>query len=237
MPRFRVAPDVFARFPNYLVAGVAVTGLTAARAYPDLRERLAVANAACAERLRGVDPKALPEIAAWRAAFQRLGISASTYQCAVEALARRAAKGNAVPSISPFVDLGNLASLTHLVPIGAHDTATWHGGTLDVRLVAPGDRFQPAGSDAIETPDAGEIVYATGDEVRTRRWVWRQSAQALVGPRAHCVWYPIDGFADATGDAVRAAQALIAERAAAYGAAVQQFTVDRDTPEAEWSDH
>jgi DNA/RNA-binding domain of Phe-tRNA-synthetase-like protein len=234
MPRFRVAPAVFARFPTYIVAGVVVTGLTAARGYPDLQERLAAANVACAMRLKGVDPKTLPEIAAWRVAFQRLGISASTFQSAIEALARRAAKGNAVPSISPFVDLGNLASLTHLVPIGAHDTATWRDSTLDVRLAAPGDTFQPAGSGATESPEAGEIVYAAGSEVRTRRWVWRQSAQALVGPDAVSVWYPIDGFADTTGDAVRGAQALIAERAAAYGTSVRRFTIDRDTPQADW---
>jgi DNA/RNA-binding domain of Phe-tRNA-synthetase-like protein len=237
MTRFRVAPEVFDRFPTYLLAGVVITGLTAARAYPDLKEQLAVANAACAARLRGVDPKTLPEIAVWRAAFQRLGISASTYQSAVEALARRAAKGNAVPSIAPAVDLGNLASLRFLVPIGAHDTATWHAASLDVRLAALGDTFQPAGSDAIEQPDIGEIVYVTGAQVRTRRWVWRQSQQARIGPDAVSILYPIDGFTDATGDAVRSAQAMIAERASAYGATVQQFRIDRDTPSAVWPSH
>lgn len=235
MPRFRVAPEVFDRFPTYMVAGVVVTSLSAAHAYPDLRARLAAANEVCAARLRGVDPKSLPEIAVWRAAFQRLGISASTYQSAVEALARRAAKGNAVPSIAPAVDLGNVASLRFLVPIGAHDTATWDAASLDVRLATPVDTFQPAGSEVIEQPDMGEIVYATGVEVRTRRWVWRQSQQALVGPDAMSVFYPIDGFTDATEDAVQGAQVMIAERAATYGATVHQFRIDRDTQSAVWS--
>jgi DNA/RNA-binding domain of Phe-tRNA-synthetase-like protein len=234
MSRFRVSSTVFDRFPTYLVGGVIVTGLTASRAYPDLRARLDAANAACAAQVRGVDPKTLPEIAVWRAAFQRLGISASTYQSAIEALARRAAKGNAVPSIAPPVDLGNVASLTFLVPIGAHDPATWQAGTLDVRMAAPGDTFQAMGRETIERPDAGEIVYATGAEVRTRRWVWRQSTQALMGPEADSVFYPIDGFTDATGDAVRSALALIAERALVYGATVRHFFIERNTPEADW---
>src|SRR5262245_40953778 len=204
MPRFRIAPAIFAQFPDYVVAGVVVTGLTGADAYPDLGERLVAANAAAAERLRGIDLKTLPEIAVWRAAFQRLGISASTYPSAVEALARRAAKGSAVPSISPFVDLGNLASLMYLVPIGAQHTATWKDGALDVRPASSDDTFQPVGSDATERPDPGEIVYVTGNEVRTRRWVWRQSRQALVGPDASSVLFPIDGFAAATDDAAHA---------------------------------
>jgi DNA/RNA-binding domain of Phe-tRNA-synthetase-like protein len=234
MLSFRVAPEVFAQFPTYIVAGVVVSGLTAERAYPDLAEALAAANAACAERLRGVDPKTLPEIAAWRAAFQRLGISASTYPSAVEALARRTAKGNAVASISPYVDLGNLASLACLVPVGAHDPATWRDGALDVRVADPEDVFQPPGDGATETPNGGEIVYATGAEVRTRRWVWRQSARARIGPDTTTVFYPIDGFSDATLSHVRRAQALIAERAAGYGARVRAVLVDGTTPSAIW---
>lgn len=52
--------------------------------------------------------------------------------------------------------------------------ATFHGA-LEVRPAAEGDRFIPFGGGEAELPDPGEIVYASGQEVRTRRWTWRQS--------------------------------------------------------------
>lgn len=67
---------------------------------------------------------------------------------------------------------------------------------IKMRLAEPGDTFEALGSDKVETPDEGEVVYAVGHEVRTRRWTWRQSKFGMITPQTKTVFFPIDGFSD-----------------------------------------
>jgi DNA/RNA-binding domain of Phe-tRNA-synthetase-like protein len=172
----------------------------------------------------------LPEIDVWRRAFRRLGWSASTYQSSVEALVRRTLKGNPPPSINPAVDLANAASLRFLVPIGAHDLATAPNG-LTVRASLPGDRFLPLGDGAPEEPEVGEIVYVHDHDVRTRRWVWRQSRTGLVTPDSRTILFPIDAFQGVTAAAAVAAADWLSEQLQSLlGATVQRGLVDLNQP-------
>jgi DNA/RNA-binding domain of Phe-tRNA-synthetase-like protein len=83
----------------------------------------------------------------------------------------------------------------------------------------------------VETPDVGEVVYAAGHAVRTRRWVWRQASDALVTAGTHDVFFPVDGFGGQTETRV---QHAVAQLAAAcrdmFGATVASGCVMRDTP-------
>jgi DNA/RNA-binding domain of Phe-tRNA-synthetase-like protein len=63
-----------------------------------------------------------------------------------------------------------------------------------VRKSVSGDTFLPMGEGPEESLDPGEIVYASRDRVRTRRWVWRQSRDALVDGNATWLFFPVDGF-------------------------------------------
>ena len=77
---------------------------------------------------------------------------------------------------------------------------------MRIRLAQPEDIFLPFGSGTEETPDAGEVVYAVGHQVRTRRWTWRQSEHGRITPASSDIFFPIDGFADFNGDRVLAAR-------------------------------
>lgn len=89
--------------------------------------------------------------------------------------------------------MGNAVSLKYKVPIGAHDLNS-SKEDLYVRKTKTGDFFIPFGQTESETLEAGEIVYATGHSVRTRRWIWRQSEQGKIINSTHSVLFPIDGF-------------------------------------------
>lgn len=176
--------------------------------------------------LAGTDLKAHPAIGVWRSTFSSLGWSASKYLSSIEALAKRVVREQPLPSIHPVVDLVNAVSLTYLVPMGCHDMATIDG--LAVRPAVEGDEFLPMGDGGPEEPDSGEIVYASGRSVRTRRWVWRQSRLALVGPDASKLFIPVDGF-DATSSNVEAAVSALGETLTVLlGATVQTGQVNRD---------
>lgn len=208
---FRVDPGVFQSAPDYIVGCVLARGVDNTLTYPELDALLDDAEESALIAYAGVDLKQLQQIAVWRTQFSAQGWSPSRFPASVEALLKRVARGDRLPRINPVVDLANAAVLRFGVPIGTHDIDTFGGNALTVRPATLGDTFLPMGTASErEDPDPGEIVYVLGNEVRTRRWVWRQSLRALVGPQATNLFFPIDGFAPSTSEYVKGATAFIA---------------------------
>ncbi|MHB9090121.1 MAG: tyrosine--tRNA ligase, partial [Chloroflexota bacterium] len=228
--QFRIAPEVLAQFPDFCVGGVVAVGLNNRGS---ARELLKVAEADAVAAL-ATNPLATdPALDAWRRAFVQLGVDPERFPSAVEALLRRVAAGEQLPSISAAVDLGNAVSLRYRVPVGAHDLDHLHGDFV-VRAGREADRFTPMGQTESEAVPVGEIVYADEAEVRTRRWVWRLGERAKVTPASQNIFFPIDGFVDVNDDAVRAATTALAERVWRHlGAEVSTFFVDARHPVAE----
>ncbi len=228
--RFSIAPEVLQRFPDFCVGVVVATGLNNRGEDEATRAELRQAAEAARARHAGQPLDADPAIAAWREAFRRAGIDPDAYPSSVEALLRRALRGEEVPAINPAVDLGNLVSLRYEVPVGAHDFDRLTGD-VQVRLSREGDVFTPLGHQETEPVPPGEIVYADGAEVRTRRWVWRLGDRGKVTPATQNVFFPIDGFVGKTDEQVRRAAAELAERLAREtGADVAQGFVDAEHP-------
>ena len=50
------------------------------------------------------------------------------------------------------------------------------------------------------------MVYAVGQQVRTRRWTWRQSEHGKITADSSDIFFPIDGFTDFNGENVIKAQ-------------------------------
>ncbi len=228
----QVMPEVFERVWEARFAAVVALGINNRRGAQEAAGRLSQAIATVTSTLGSCDPKEHPSIAAWRETFRDLGWLPSSYQSSVEALVRRSLKGKPPPSINPAVDLANSVSLRYLVPIGAHDLSTAPMG-LTVRLARPGDRFLPMGEAPEEIPDPGEIVYAHGTDIRTRRWVWRQSRTGLVTLDTTDVVFPIDGLAHVTESAVHLAAAELATLVGELlGGEVHVWWLDPASPQA-----
>lgn len=214
MPIFRIEQPVFDAFPNARFSVVVARGANITRPNPDVERLLDIAVEQVRAEFANVDPKSHPNISVWREAFAARGWTPSKYLSSIEALVRRLAKGGNLPRVNPAVDLANSVSLSLLVPIGAHDVDTAPAG-ITVRLADPDDCFLPMGDAPGEHPDDGEIVYVHAHDVRTRRWVWRQSRTALISTAATNILFPIDGFAPLTDDVVREAADRLAHLAPA----------------------
>lgn len=79
--------------------------------------------------------------------------------------------------------------------------------------------------------DAFEVVYATGSQIRTRKWVWRQGELAKVAPATSRIFVPIDAFYGVTDKPAREAQAELAALVEHhFGVTARTFWVDRETP-------
>ena len=192
-----VAPEVFVRFPDYLRGVVVAHGVRNGPSSPELAALLREAEASVRARLAGGDVTAHPRIAPWRAAFKALGVNPKDFRCSVEAMARRALKDQQLPCINALVDIGNILSLRHLLPTGGHAIDHAVQG-YRLRPATGLETFVPFGTDQPERPDPGEIIYAEGETVLTRRWNWRQANHSLTLPETTAIQFNLDGLAPVT---------------------------------------
>ncbi|MGC4028732.1 MAG: phenylalanine--tRNA ligase beta subunit-related protein [Steroidobacteraceae bacterium] len=208
MTSYTLAPDIFRLFPGYCRGVVLARDFRNGPSTPELTALLREAEAGLRARVTG-NPAEHPRIAAWREAYRRFGAKPSEHRSAVEALTRRVLKPDQLPAINALVDIGNLVSLRHLLPAGAHPTDALQSG-LELRLAREGDRFAPPDGGPVEFPPAGEVVFTDGQQVLTRRWTWRQAANTQTLPETRGVFFNVDGLPPATSAEVRAAMEDIA---------------------------
>ena len=142
-----------------------------------------------------------PRIAAWREAYRAFGAKPSKFRSSIESLVRRVLRGKPLPTINALVDIGNLLSLRYLVPTGGHalDEVTQ---TLELRRATGEETFVPLGSDQMEHPAPGEVIFVEGDVVLTRRWTWRQAIHTLTLPETRHIEFNVDGLPPVTHDEV-----------------------------------
>jgi DNA/RNA-binding domain of Phe-tRNA-synthetase-like protein len=132
-----------------------------------------------------------PRIKAWREAYKAFGAKPSEFRSSVEAMARRSLRNDLLPSINALVDIGNIVSLEHLVPVGGHslDELTQD---ISLRLATGEEDFVPFGSTETEHPLPGEVIFVEGNTVLTRRWTWRQANHTLTLPETRSIEINID---------------------------------------------
>jgi DNA/RNA-binding domain of Phe-tRNA-synthetase-like protein len=196
-----ISQDVFTKFPAYLRGVVLAYGVRNPPSPPELVDSLRQAEQELCTRLSPENIISHPHIESWREAYRSLGVKPSEFRPSVEALARRVLKRDPLPTISTLVDIGTLASIQNLMPIGAHaiDLVT---GDIGLRLATGAETFEPFGSDLIEHPLPGEVVFVKGDFVLTRRWTWRQAKHTLVVPETTAVEFNVDALPPLTPEIV-----------------------------------
>jgi len=188
---YSIDSKIFTMFPGYVRGVVLAYEVKNGPSSPELTALLRSEEAALRERLTIDTLTEQPRIRAWREAFRSLGMKPGEFRPSIEAMARRALHGDSIPSINALVDIGNIISLRYLIPAGGHSL---DGLTQDISL-RPADGsedFIALGSDVLEHPNPGEIVFEEGKMILTRRWVWRQSQHTLTLPETHSVEMNID---------------------------------------------
>lgn len=171
----------------------------------------------------------IPAIRDWRKAYRTMGIKKTSYRCSVERLLRGVLQGRGLPRINGFVDCYNLASLRHLVPIGADDLDRVRGD-LGFRFAKPGDSFVALGDESAteDPPKDGEVVYADSEKILCRRWNWYQDARSPITLATKRAIVTVQGLESADVDAAIAdLRTLIAEHAATRSATAM---LSRDNP-------
>ena len=190
---YTIAPEIFEMFPGYIRGVVVAHGVKNGPSPPDL---VALLRAAETEARSKLDLEKIiehPLMASWRDAYRKFGAKPGKYRPSMEAMARRVLRDQQLPSISSLVDIGNIISLKHLLPAGGH-TIDVVANDLQLCRAEGDETFVPFGSDKLETPQAGEIIFCEGKTVLTRRWTWRQANHTLVTPETTALEFNIDGM-------------------------------------------
>ncbi len=194
MALFGYDAKIFETFPD-LVAGVVIARNIQNQPNDAFTLQYQTEQKAIGTLLADRAPADIPQFVAWRTAFRKFGVDPTQYRSACEALFRRLTKKGDIPSINLLVDIGNLISIRHLIPVAAIDIADIHGG-LTVHFANGTETFTILdGEETIDYPTMGEVIFSDNDKrVFARRWCWRQSnssaarertADALIVMEAH----------------------------------------------------
>ncbi|HKN29990.1 MAG TPA: phenylalanine--tRNA ligase beta subunit-related protein [Roseiarcus sp.] len=227
--------DLAERFPLFRVAFVFAEPLTiASHRSAALAEEIAAAEAECRRRWGGMELSAIPEVAAWRAAYKGFGIKRTSYRSSVERLIKRVIAGQPLPAINALVDLYNMVSLETGLCLGCDDLDKTFGD-LVFRFSRLGDSFldmgAEAGDDPNDPPKEGEVVYADGRHVLCRRWNWRQDSRSAANSetRRAVLTVQSSGVGDVEAAAARLGRLIGRE----CGAKCRIEVLDRARPRAE----
>ena len=188
---YRVSPQIFDKFPGYARAVVLAFDVDNGPSPHELVSLLRQVEEQVRHHAEIESIAEHPRIKPWREAYKAFGAKPSEFRSSVEAMARRVLRGDPIPSINTLVDIGNLISLQHFLPVGGHsiDELTEN---IELRLATGKETFIPFGSTEIEHPLAGEVIFVEGNTVLTRRWTWRQANHTITLAGTRSIEFNID---------------------------------------------
>jgi DNA/RNA-binding domain of Phe-tRNA-synthetase-like protein len=202
---FAYTDAVAERYPTIRAGVMHATGLVNRPSSSELLDDYRAEQQAASERLKAMAIADLPSIAAWRRAFARFGAKPTQHRNAAEALLRRLAKHGDIPTVNTLVDIGNLVSIRHALPVAVFDLANIDG-CITVRFATGDELFTDLGSTGSIFPDPGEVIFVDSNNVvSARRWCWRQSAQSATSATTADALVVIEGHHDTAGQDVEAA--------------------------------
>jgi DNA/RNA-binding domain of Phe-tRNA-synthetase-like protein len=208
---FAYAPEVLERFPGIVGGIIHATGVANGPTPTALAKTFSAEQAAVRARIGDTPLSEIAALAAWRRVFRGFGVDPTQYRSAAEALLRRLTKQGELPSIGSLVDLANLVSIRHALPVAVFDLAAVRGG-ITVRFARGDERWVDLGSSTTERPEPGEVVFVDeSDTVVARRWCWRQSAESAARASTTDILVTVEGHHDDAGAAVSVALDELAE--------------------------
>jgi len=192
--KYTVAEEIFEMYPGYVRGVVVARGVTnGEKENAEILALLREAEEAVRRRADLEDIARHPRIASWRTAYAAFGARPSKFHSSIEAMLRRVRKGDALPYINDLVALGNAISLKYLLPVGGHDVGVAEND-LWLKPARGDELFTPFGTEIVEHPEPGEVVYLDGQQVLCRRWTWRQAQHTILTPQSRHVAINVDGL-------------------------------------------
>ncbi|WP_297300603.1 B3/4 domain-containing protein [uncultured Brachyspira sp.] len=197
--KFVIENKVFETLNDMCVAVIVAKGIDNSKKIDEISSMLKDSITNAEKDFENIKVKESEYIKCYREAFQKLNINPNKFMCSIEALLTRISKKKGMPEINAVVDLVNAVSIKYKLPMGAHDLDSMKEDFY-IRYSVNGDIFLPFGETNTEEVDNNELVYVTSNDVRTRRWIWRQSEHGKIIETSSNIIFPIDAFIGVNDD-------------------------------------
>jgi DNA/RNA-binding domain of Phe-tRNA-synthetase-like protein len=189
-----VEAAVFALRPDYRALLVAVDGIESSTPGDEASDALVVEAESAARAALGRQPvEEVPHVAAWREAYRGFGAKPQRTGNSLEALLRRA--GSGLPRVNGLTDIYNAVSVRHQIPLGGEDLSAYVGSPQLIRAagVEPFDTIAE-GTEVVEQPHPGEVVWRDDAGVTCRRWNWRQGRRTQLTEATTAALFILDAL-------------------------------------------
>jgi len=177
MTSLLVREEIFRNFPDVRIGVAAFRGVDNAGERPALIELLRREETDAVCRIGATPIAELSRIAPWREAYRAFGAKPKDHPSSIENLLRRVAKGQPLRSVNPLVDLYNVVSMRHFVPVGGEDLVAVDGD-VELRFAGPAEpavRLLGEPPESARPPKPGEVIYADRAGALCRRWNWKEA--------------------------------------------------------------
>ncbi len=227
---FEIKDEIFQRFPGYVRGVVVAHDVRNGFSPAELIDLLRRAEVSLRQHVSLDGLAGDPRLKAWREAYRSFGAKPSEFRSSIEALARRVLRDNALPAINTLVDIGTVVSLNHVLPVGGHAIDVLKDN-MTLGFATGNEQFIAFGSEAVEHPQPGEVVFVEGNQVLTRRWTWRQANHTLILPESTAVEINVDGLPPIQVSEVEQACDEVAALVKTYcSGSIHQGIVSQDHP-------
>ncbi len=196
--KFKIDHKIFEKFPGLIIGIVICKGLNNSGNQEEIQKEIRIhENNIRAQYTADTLPQA-PKIDVWRKAYSSFGAKPKENKSSVENLYRLVLQGTNLRHINKLVDIYNLVSLKHMVPVGGEDTDEIRG---DIILTFAGPN-EPAvlllGDKEPRLPHAGEVIYKDDVSAICRRWNWREADRTKFTEETKNCFLIIEGLPPAT---------------------------------------
>ena len=202
---FSLSPAIFAKYPALQIGLLICRGLKNGPASPEVIALLRDTEAKLKATYQ--DPEALkahPAIAVWQEAHRAFGSNPNKFPSSVHALCKRVVKGGELPQVNTLVDLYNIVSLRHMLPVGGEDLDRC-SGDITLTFAEGTELFTPLGSSENEPPEPGEAIYRDTEGVLCRKFNWREAARTCLTEKTANAVLVIEAISPTTREMLDAA--------------------------------
>ena len=210
MTNLTINPAIYQQIPTLKIGFLTLSNIDNNKNVCDFFDKeLEKITAHLTAKFDGVELAEYPLIKRWREIYR--GFGEKKARSSIESLIKRVVSGKGLYRINPLVDIYNLASLKFELPCGGEDTDTMHE-PLELTVADGTETFLPLGATETEHPNAGEIIYKSGNTVVCRNFNYRESDITKLTPDTVNA---IIIFEDVTGceETLNAALDWVSERA------------------------
>ena len=232
---FVISSEISRRFPDFVCGVVVCRGADNTGESDTLTNLLREAESDVRRQFTLESLASVPHFASWRRTYAAFGTDPTKSKCSSEALVRRVLKGSQLRHITKLVDAYNYLSWKYRTPVGGEDLVSIGDKRIELKVANGQEHFVALGEANSEPVDAGEVVYAAGNEVLCRRWNWRESEITKLTEATKDAFLVIDALPPLTKDDVnRAVRDLAGLVSSECGAKTIIFQLDAETSYAKW---